>query len=166
MAGWTRQRGWHRPAKRKPRRIPGAGSAQPDLLKPVTLIPSRHRARGTAHPVFAQVDSGMGTWAHFRPCKLGPPGVPHTPSDYSNSTAQVVDARCRSTHTHNTRPARAQSGEWTDRDRDQSLANIVVPIHSGAPALSKAPWCSFGPAQIPGLPRGIHQGSIGDTARR
>eukprot|EP00971_Amphidinium_carterae_P289617 5750436-Amphidinium_carterae.2 len=160
------QASMHSQSKREPLSLSRAGPAQPGLFQTVTFIPIRHRARENVHRVSVPVESDMDTWAHFRPCKLGPPSVPHTPSGHNNSTSQVEYARCLSTHIHSTRPVHAQSGERIGHGIDQSLASIFSPTHAGVWALTKAPWCSFGPAQNPGLPRGNHLGSASDTARR
>eukprot|EP00971_Amphidinium_carterae_P315856 6278679-Amphidinium_carterae.1 len=156
----------HSPSKREPLSFSGAGPAQPGLFQTGTIIPIRHRARENVLRVSAPVDSGMDTWTHFHPCKLGAPSVPHTPSGRNNSISQVGCARCHSTHTHSTIPVHAQSGEWIGHGIDQSLANIFSPTHAGVWVQTKAPWCNLGPAQIPGPPMGNHLGSADDTARR
>eukprot|EP00971_Amphidinium_carterae_P098460 1947451-Amphidinium_carterae.1 len=142
------------------------GATRPQSTGAAYSQSSQSQGNLTAHQVSAPAGSDMGTWEYCLPYKLGPPGVPHTSSGYSNSTAQGAVAHCLSTHTRNTRPARVRIDAWIDRDRDRNLASIFVPIHAGAPAQSKAPVCSSGPAQTPGLPMDIHQGSIGHTAQR
>eukprot|EP00971_Amphidinium_carterae_P006352 125137-Amphidinium_carterae.1 len=153
-------------SKKKPLSIRKVGPAQPGLFKTVTPIPSRHRARGSVLQVSAQVESDMDTWARFHPCKLGPPSVPHMPSGHSNSIFQVGYERFRSTHIHSTRPALAQSGGYLGRGTGQNPSNSVFPTHAGEWDETKAPWCSWGPAQNPGLPMGSHLGIADDTAQR
>eukprot|EP00971_Amphidinium_carterae_P079046 1563879-Amphidinium_carterae.2 len=121
---------------------------------------------GNVHRVSAPADSDMDTWGHCLPCKLGPPSALHTPSVHSNSTSQVGSVRCHSTHKHNTKPARAQSGASLGRGTGRSLASSVFPILSEEWPGTTEPWCSWGPAQNPGLPMGNHLGSADDTAQR
>eukprot|EP00971_Amphidinium_carterae_P343434 6483184-Amphidinium_carterae.1 len=160
MPGSALQSSMLNPPKRKPFNISNTGPAQPGRFQKVPSIPSRHRAREIVHRVSVPADSDIWThgdisfhagWGHQ--VFLTGPVITATafPKWDSHAAAPLTNtARDQSS---------PKSGGFVGRGRGQSLASIFSPTHAGGWAQTKAPWCSWGPAQNPDLPMGNHLGN-------